>query len=95
MRYSPAAFALSLLAVLSASTGTAKVSEVADPRAQVLLETGRSQLANGEIDAAIDSFEAALTVDPAYTPTYVALGQAARRAGRRCRTSPRAHAQAK
>lgn len=81
MRYWPAAFALSLLAVLSASTGTAKVNEVIDPRAQALLETGRGQLASGEIDSAIDSFEAALTVDPGYPATYLALGQAARRAG--------------
>jgi tetratricopeptide (TPR) repeat protein len=81
MRYWPAAIALSILAVLSASTGTAGVNEAADPRAQVLLETGRSQLASGAIDAAIDNFEAALAVDPGYPATYLALGQAARRAG--------------
>ncbi|WP_295524815.1 hypothetical protein [Novosphingobium sp. Chol11] len=81
MRYSPAAFALSLLAAVSASTGTAKVGDPADPRAQILLEAGRSQLANGEIDAAIDNFEAALTIDPGYPGTFLALGQAARRAG--------------
>jgi len=81
MRYSPAAFALSLLAALSTSTGTAKVNDAVDPRALALLETGRGQLSAGEIDGAIDNFEAALTVDPAYTPTYVALAQAAHRAG--------------
>ncbi len=81
MRYTPAAAALSLLVLVTGSMGAAKVSEVADPRAQILLEDGRTQLAKGMVDAATDSFEAALAVDPGFTGTYIALGEAARKAG--------------
>ena len=81
MRYTPAAAALSLLALVTGSMGAAKVTETVDPRAQILLEDGNLQLAKGAVDAATDSFEAALAVDPAYTGTYIALGEAARKAG--------------
>jgi tetratricopeptide (TPR) repeat protein len=81
MRYLPVTLALSLLAVVSASTGAAKVNDVTDPKTQSLLEAGRAQLAQGEINAAIDDFEAALTINPAYPATYLALGEAARRSG--------------
>lgn len=81
MRFSPVAIALSLLAVVSASTGAAKVNDVVDPQTQTLLEAGRTQLAQGDINAAVDSFEAALTINPAYPATYLALGEAARREG--------------
>ncbi len=81
MRYTPVALALSLLAAVTGSMGSARVSETIDPRAQALLADGRAQLARGESDAATDSFEAALAVDPGYVETYLALGDAARKAG--------------
>ncbi|WP_225206352.1 tetratricopeptide repeat protein [Novosphingobium huizhouense] len=81
MRYTPAAAALSLLVLVTGSMGAAKVSEAIDPRAQILLDDGKAQLAKGAVDAATDSFEAALAVDPGYPATYIALGEAARRAG--------------
>lgn len=81
MRYTPAAAALSLLVLVTGSMGAAKVSDTIDPRAKVLLDDGKDQLAKGMVDAATDSFEAALAVDPSYTGTYIALGEAARKAG--------------
>lgn len=81
MRYTPPALALSLVLAVTGSMGSAKVADVADPRAQVLLADGRAQLAAGQVDAATDAFEAALAVDPGYLGTYLALGDAARKAG--------------
>jgi len=81
MRYTPAALALSLLATVTGSMGSARIPEVVDPRAQALLADGRAQLARGDADSATDSFEAALAVDPGYVETYLALGDAARKAG--------------
>lgn len=81
MRYTPPALALSLVLAVTGSMGSAKVTDVADPRAQVLLADGRAQLAAGQIDGATDAFEAALAVDPGYIGTYLALAEAARRAG--------------
>lgn len=78
MRYYPAALALSLLAAITASVGHGKVVQPMDPRAAALLAEGRAALAVGKMDAAIDSFEAALTVQPGLVPAYLALGDAAR-----------------
>src|SRR5690606_20903909 len=52
-----------------------------DPRAAALIAEGRSELAQGQVQAAIDSFEAALAIDPAHTPIYLDLAEAARREG--------------
>ena len=81
MRYYPAALALSLLLGVSASMGSAKVSEPMDPRAQALLESGRTLLAQGRSIEATDAFEAALAIDPGRIDTYLALAEAARRDG--------------
>jgi len=80
MRYYPAALALSLVAALTASVGYGAEREP-DPRAAALVAEGKSELAQGQVQAAIDSFEAALAVDPAYTPIYIDLAQAARSSG--------------
>ena len=80
MRYVPAAAALSLLAALTASVGYGAERQP-DPRAAVLITEGRSLIAKGEVQAAIDSFEAALTIDPSYTPLYLDLAEAARHDG--------------
>lgn len=81
MRYTLPAAALSLVLAMTGSMGSAKVEQVADPRAQALLANGRADLSSGQVDAATDAFEAALAVDPGYVGTYIALGEAARKAG--------------
>jgi len=80
MRYIPAALALSLLAAVTSSIGHSAEREP-DPRAAALLAQGRSALAAGEVQAAIDRFEAALAIDPAHTAIYLDLAEAARREG--------------
>jgi len=80
MRFGPAAAALSLMVAVTASVGHASVSPP-DPRAEALVAEGQAQLAAGETQAAIDSFEAALAVDPGYTDVYLALAEAARADG--------------
>ncbi|WP_428334052.1 tetratricopeptide repeat protein [Novosphingobium sp.] len=81
MRYYPAALALSLAFAVTGSMGQAKVADPIDPRAGELLASGRAALAHGDVTMATDEFESALAVDPGYTGTLVALGDAARKAG--------------
>jgi len=80
MRYSPVALSLSLLFAVSAS-GIYAGEERGDPRAIALATQGRAELESGETQAAIDAFEAALAVDPSYSPLYVDLADAARAEG--------------
>lgn len=80
MRYTPAAAALSLLLVVTASAGLG-AARTPDPRAAALVSEGQAQLANGDVQGAIGSFEAALAVDPAHTPVYLDLAEAARAEG--------------
>ena len=80
MRYAPAALALSLVVAVTASAGMGAASQP-DPRAAALVAQGKSQLAAGEPAAAVDSFEAALAIDPGYTAVYLELGEAARAQG--------------
>ncbi|MBO9518995.1 MAG: tetratricopeptide repeat protein [Porphyrobacter sp.] len=80
MRYTPVAAALSLLVMVTASVSYGAGRE-ADPRAAALIAEGRSELAQGQVQAAIDSFEAALAIDPGYTPIYIDLADAARKDG--------------
>ena len=80
MRFAPAAAALSLALAVSSSVGTAKEREP-DPRAASLIAQGRASLAAGEIQPAIDAFEAALAVDPGYSPVFLELANVARREG--------------
>lgn len=80
MRHYPAAIALSLLVAVTASVGEA--GEYApDPRAAALVSQGRSQMEAGKTAEAIDSFEAALAVDPGYSAVYLDLGEASRAEG--------------
>lgn len=81
MRFTPAALALAMLVAVTGSAGSARVGETTDPRARSLLDAGRSIMARGDVESAIDSFEAALTVDPGNPEAYLALGDAARAAG--------------
>lgn len=80
MRYAPAAVALSLLAAVTASVSFGAARQP-DPRAAALVTEGRSELASGQIQGAIDSFEAALAIDPGYTAIYLELAEAARAQG--------------
>ncbi len=80
MRYTPAAFGLALAVAVTSSVGHG-ADRAADPRAAALISEGRSELAAGEVQAAVDSFEAALAIDPAYTPIYLDLADAARQSG--------------
>jgi len=81
MRYTPVAVALSLLAAVTGSMGSARTGDPLDPRAVALLQDGRALMAKGETDAATDSLEAALTLDPANPAILTALGDAARQGG--------------
>jgi len=77
MRFAPAAMALSLAVALTASVGAGAERE-ADPRAATLIAEGRAALAADQPQRAIDAFEAALTVDPGYTPIFLELARASR-----------------
>jgi Tfp pilus assembly protein PilF len=80
MRYAPAALALSLVVAATASVSLGAERQP-DPRAASLVAQGKSQLAAGQNEAAVDSFEAALAIDPGYTAVYLQLGEAARAQG--------------
>lgn len=77
MRYAPAAAALSLALALSASAGFA-AARTATPRAAELLAQGDADLRGGDTQGAVDAYEAALAVDPGYTPILLRLAEAAR-----------------
>jgi tetratricopeptide (TPR) repeat protein len=80
MRYTPAALALALLVGVTASVGYGAPREP-NPAAVALANQGEAQLAAGKVQDAVDSFEAALAVDPGYTALYLHLGEAARQQG--------------
>ena len=79
MRFAPAAAALSLALAVTSSVGWAGERAPA-PRAGVLLAEGQAALEQGDVQGAIDAYEAALTVDPGYTPIFLRLAEAARAA---------------
>jgi len=81
MRFAPAAAALSLCLAMSASVLNAGAGATPDPRAAALIAQGQAALGAGETQAAVDAFEAALAVDPGYTPIFIDLAEAARQAG--------------
>lgn len=81
MRFAPAAAALSLCLAMTASISIAGSTPDPDPRAAALIAQGQALLAAGEPQQATDAFEAALAVDPAYTPIFIDLAEAARQQG--------------
>ncbi len=82
MRYTPAALALSLvLAVTASGTIAAPPAVPLDPRAAVLIKQGRDALAAGNLDAAVDAYEAAFAVQPGHVTIVLSLAEAARRQG--------------
>lgn len=80
MRFAPAAAALSLVLVTTASV-TVAAPKAPSARSVELQEQGRMALAMGETQAAIDAFEAALVADPSHTELFIDLGEAARQDG--------------
>ena len=81
MRFAPAAAALSLVMVPTASVTVASPAVPPSARSVELQEQGRVALAMGETQAAIDAFEAALAADPSHTALFIDLGEAARQVG--------------
>lgn len=81
MRYTPVAAALSLLVAVSSSVSLSAPQPSLDPRAVVLMTQGRSALAAGNVDGAIDDYESALTVEPGAVPVLLGLADATRREG--------------
>ena len=81
MRYMPAALALSALAFVTSSVSISAPPQPLSPRATALMAQGRSDLAAGRVDQAIDSFEAALTVQPGNVTVMLSLADATRRQG--------------
>ncbi len=81
MRFAAPAAALSLCLAMTASVSVAGDDAAPDPRAAALIAQGQALLANGEPDQAIDALEAALAVDPGYTPIFIDLAEAARQQG--------------
>lgn len=80
MRFAPAAAALSLFFATTASV-TGAMEREPNPRAEALIMQGQSALASGDTQGAIDAFEAALAVDPGYTPVFLELAEVARAEG--------------
>jgi Flp pilus assembly protein TadD len=81
MRYTPVAVALSLVVAVSSSVLQSAPNEALDPRAASLLAQGRTELSAGRNEAAVDAFEAALTVQPGNAQILVELASATRRLG--------------
>ncbi|WP_205693804.1 tetratricopeptide repeat protein [Croceicoccus ponticola] len=81
MRYSPVAVAISLLVAVTASTSFGQAPVAVDPRVAVLLDTGRTALASGDLDRAADNFEAALVLAPGSTAIYLQLADLSRAKG--------------
>lgn len=77
MRFAPAAAALSLALAMTASVSVGQERDP-DPRAGMLIAEGQAELRSGNTQAAIDAYEAALAVDPGYTPIFLHLAEAAR-----------------
>ncbi len=80
MRFAPVAIAISMLAAISGSAGLAN-GQQPDARAQALVAEGKVQLAAGNVQGAIDAFEAALVLEPGQSDIYVNLAEAARHDG--------------
>lgn len=73
-----AGVALSLM--LYASTASVRVPSP-DTGAFAMVEQGRTALADGDVNAAIDAFEAALVIDPGYAQAFIELAAATREQG--------------
>lgn len=82
MRFTPFAIA-AVLALASAATAiqAQRPDNQVDAKSLSLLATGKAQLAAGQTEAATDTLETALAVDPRNRAAYDALGDVARARG--------------
>ncbi len=80
LRWAPAVAALTLTLAITASVGSLSTAPP-DPRALAMVELGRDAMSEGDANAAIDAFEAALALDPGYAEAFVALADATRTQG--------------
>lgn len=78
MRYTPAALALALLAGVTSSITYSDTGDKLEPRTAALIAQGDAALANGQVDAAIDAYEAALVVQPGNALVLIDLAEATR-----------------
>lgn len=82
MRYTPFALAAALaLASASVAIHAQRPDIQIDPKSMTLLATGKTQVAAGQLEAATDTLETALAVDPRNRAAYVVLGDVARARG--------------
>lgn len=82
MRFSPFAVAM-VLALASAASAihAQRPDDQVDSRSLSLLATGKAQFGAGQLEAATDTIETALAVDPRNRAAYVVLGDVARARG--------------
>lgn len=81
MRFTPAALALSALAAVTSSMTYSAPRENLDPRAAALVAQGRAAQAAGNVNEAIDAFEAALVVQPGSVAILLNMAGATRLQG--------------
>jgi len=81
MRFTPAALALSLLVATTSSVTYSAPREVLGPRAAALVAEGRAAQASGQVNAAIDAYEAALVLEPGSVSILLNLAEASRQHG--------------
>lgn len=81
MRYAPVAAALSLLAAVTSSMSWSAPTEEFGARATTLMAEGRAAQSAGRINAAIDAYEAALTLHPGSVTILLDLASATRMQG--------------
>lgn len=82
MRYTPLALAAAMvLATATTAIHAQRTDAQIDPRSMALLATGKAQLAAGQLEAATDTLETALVVDPRNRAAFVALGDVSRARG--------------
>jgi tetratricopeptide (TPR) repeat protein len=82
MRFAPAALALSLLAGVTSSIAWSESgSQALGPRASQLAAQGDARLAAGDINGAVDAYEAALVAQPGHSRILISLAEATRAQG--------------
>ena len=81
MRFTPVILSLSLAFGLTASVLHSAPSPIMDPRAAALESEGRAALKAGNVQAAIDDFEAALAIQPGNLTITLGLAAANRQQG--------------
>jgi Tfp pilus assembly protein PilF len=78
MRLTPIALSVAIALATMASAGhSQRPDDQIDARSMALLQQGQAQTASGQYDAAIDSLESSLAVDPRNRGAYIALARVA------------------